>query len=97
MKTHTKIYFKFFGYVTSDWIKCEIPECRKQAVDIHHIVCKGMGGNPSGDKDVIENLMALCREHHEEFGDKKEYKEYLKIVHQKNIDVHKNISQSRLL
>lgn len=94
MQTHTKLYLKFFGYVNSDWIKCEMPDCYKKAVDIHHITARGMGGNPSGDKDVIENLIGLCREHHEEFGDKTEHKEMLKQVHIKNIEDHKRVSKS---
>ena len=38
-----------------------------------------MGG--SKENDVIENLMALCRECHLKFGDKIKYKQMLKIVH----------------
>ena len=48
-------------------------------VDIHHIDCRGMGG--SKDKDKIENLMGLCRQHHLEYGDKKEHIEFLKEKH----------------
>jgi hypothetical protein len=42
-----------------------------------------MGG--SKDKDTIANLMGLCRQHHIEYGDKKQYKEFLKEIHLKNI------------
>jgi 5-methylcytosine-specific restriction endonuclease McrA len=38
-----------------------------------------MGG--SKNADTIENLMALCRECHVEFGDKKHYKELLVATH----------------
>jgi hypothetical protein len=38
-----------------------------------------MGGNPNAD--VIENLMALCRHHHDQLGDVVEHKPYLKQVH----------------
>lgn len=79
MKRHTKIYMDFFGYDISDFIPCEV--CGAKAVDIHHINAKGRGGNPKGDKDVIENLQALCRKHHLEFGDKKEWKDWLKKLH----------------
>jgi 5-methylcytosine-specific restriction endonuclease McrA len=79
LKAHTKIYLNHFGYDVSDFIPCEI--CGNQAVDIHHIDCKGMGG--SKQKDVIENLQALCRECHIRYGDKKQHKDYL-------IEVHKN-------
>lgn len=72
---------RYFGYTTADWMPCEIPGCGKQAVDVCHIDARGMGGNPSGSKDTIENLMGKCREHHNEYGDKKECKEWLKEVH----------------
>lgn len=79
MKAHTKIYFDYFGFTKADFIACEI--CGNQAVDIHHIEARGMGGNPSGSKDVIENLQAVCRSCHVEYGDKSEYKDKLKQTH----------------
>lgn len=78
MKKHTKIYFDFFRYDNSDFITCEA--CDKyRAVDIHHIEARGMGG--SNTKDHIDNLMGLCRECHERYGDKKDWKEWLTKVH----------------
>ena len=77
MKKHTKIYLNYFGYDTTDWIPCEI--CGNQAVDIHHIEPRGMGGSKT--KDVIDNLMGLCRACHIEYGDKKQHKDMLKVVH----------------
>ena len=77
MKNHTKVYFKAFGYDTTDWIPCEV--CQSKAVDIHHIESRGMGGSKTAD--TIDNLMALCRECHVEFGDKKHYKELLIATH----------------
>ena len=77
MKNHTKVYFKAFGYDTNSWIACEV--CGATAVDIHHIESRGMGGSKTAD--TIENLMALCRECHVEFGDKKHYKELLVATH----------------
>ena len=77
MKNHTKVYFKAFGYDTNSWIGCEV--CGATAVDIHHIESRGMGGSKTAD--TIENLMALCRECHVEFGDKKHYKELLVATH----------------
>lgn len=66
MKPHTKIYYEHFGYGPDDVILCEI--CSIQAVDIHHIEAKGMGGR-KGDEAIrinrIENLIALCRRCHE--------------------------------
>ena len=77
MKKHVKIYFDYFGYDISDFIPCEI--CQDQANDIHHIECRGMGGTSKAD--TIENLMAVCRNCHLKFGDKKEHKELLKQLH----------------
>lgn len=81
MKKHTKIYLHYFGFYESDFIPCEI--CGKQAVDIHHINARGMGGSKS--KDTIENLMALCRQDHIEWGDKKQFKEELQQIHDEYI------------
>lgn len=67
----------FFGYDISDFIPCEV--CGAQAQDIHHIECRGMGGTKQAD--TIDNLMALCRVCHMKFGDIKQYKEYLKEIH----------------
>ena len=77
MKNHTKVYLKHFNFTQADWIPCEI--CGTTAVDIHHIDCRGMGGTTK--LDTIENLMAVCRNCHEKFGDKKEHKELLKQLH----------------
>jgi 5-methylcytosine-specific restriction endonuclease McrA len=77
MKKHTKIYLDYFGYGIEDYVPCEI--CGNKAVDIHHIDCRGMGG--SSKKDKIENLMALCRECHITYGDKKQHTERLQERH----------------
>lgn len=77
MKKHTKIYIDYFGYGIDDYIPCEL--CGEGAVDIHHIVCRGLGGSKT--KDHIENLMGLCRECHEKYGDKKQYLDMLKEKH----------------
>lgn len=76
MKPHTKLYLKQFGYTEADFIPCEV--CGRKAVDIHHIEARGMGGTK---RDVINNLMAVCRECHVEYGDKKEWTEKLKLIH----------------
>jgi hypothetical protein len=79
MKKHVKIYLDYFGYDVNSFIDCEV--CGSKSVDIHHIEPRGMGGNPKGDKDVITNLQALCRPCHVYYGDKKQYKEFLKDKH----------------
>jgi len=47
----------YFDYGEQDIIPCEA--CGNPAVDVHHIYGRGEG------RDVITNLMALCRKHHE--------------------------------
>lgn len=76
MKPHTKAYFKANNYDKSDVILCEV--CGMVAVDIHHIEARGMGGSKS--KDDPNNLMALCRACHIKYGDKKQYKDFLKQI-----------------
>jgi 5-methylcytosine-specific restriction endonuclease McrA len=79
VKKHIVVYLDHFDYDTDDFIPCEV--CGAKAVDIHHIKARGMGG--SNTKDVIENLQALCRKCHLDFGDKKQWIDFL-------IDKHKN-------
>jgi 5-methylcytosine-specific restriction endonuclease McrA len=79
VKKHIVVYLHHFNYDTDDFIPCEV--CGAKAVDIHHIKARGMGG--SNTKDVIENLQALCRKCHLDFGDKKQWMDFL-------IDKHKN-------
>ena len=74
MKNHTKIYLKALGYDETDFITSELSG--KKAIDIHHIDCKGMGGSKL--RDHIKNLIALCRNCHEKYGDKKQWINYLK-------------------
>ena len=65
MKAHVKNYFKFFGYGEQDIILCEL--CGKKAHDLHHIEIKGMGGQKKKQKELddVNNIIALCRTHHE--------------------------------
>lgn len=81
MKKHTKIYMDYFGYVLDDIVCCEI--CGSVAVDIHHIRARGMGGTKTADN--IENLMAVCRQCHVDYGDKKDKVEYLISIHDKHL------------
>lgn len=77
MKKHIAIYLEHFNYDTDDFIPCEV--CGRKSVDIHHIECRGMGGSKT--KDTIENLQALCRSCHLEYGDKKQWIDMLKDRH----------------
>ena len=84
MKKHTRIYLSEMGYDETDWIPCEIIGCEMALIDIHHINCKGMGGSKT--KDYIENLQGLCRHHHEKYGDRKQYMDFLKYCHIKRLE-----------
>ena len=86
MKKHTKIYLNALGYDLFDFIPSEISGVR--ANDIHHIDCKGMGGNPNKDKDRIENLQAVTRQEHLDYGDKKEHMAFLYKKHYEFLEYH---------
>ena len=75
MTKHCKIYMQYFDFGETDIILCEL--CNAKAVDIHHVNGRGK------DKNVIENLMALCREHHINAHLEKLSKEYLQSIHNK--------------
>ena len=62
-----------FGYGEQDFIPCEVG-CGR-CVDVHHLDGRGPG------KDVIENLMGLCRDEHDKAGASPEYNEQLKQIH----------------
>ena len=84
MKKYTKTYLDYFGYSISDFIPCEV--CSAKAVDIHHIDSRKMGGDKTGKKDNIDNIMAVCRECHIKYGDKTQYKEFLNNLHLKKLN-----------
>ena len=57
MQFYVKTYLDHFDFVVQSEVMCEA--CGSPAVDIHHIYGRGEG------RDVITNLMALCRKHHD--------------------------------
>lgn len=57
MQRHTKIYMNHFDYKGDEFIPCEF--CGGKACDIHHVDGRGK------DKDIIKNLMAVCRRCHD--------------------------------
>jgi 5-methylcytosine-specific restriction endonuclease McrA len=77
MKKHIKIYFQHFKIAQDDRILCEY--CGMQAVDVHHIDNKGLGG--SKKKDDINNLIALCRKCHDKAHNELISKSDLRLVH----------------
>ena len=85
MKRHVKIYLDYFGYGIDDFVPCEL--CNKKAIDIHHVMGRGKG------KDVISNLMALCRDCHNKcHGHTHTYlhPDVMQEIHNKFLNKHKN-------
>jgi 5-methylcytosine-specific restriction endonuclease McrA len=82
MVKYKEVYLKAFNLTRDEFVECEV--CKGQAVEIHHLDCKGMGG--SKEKDTIDNLMAVCRECHVKYGDKKQYKDLLQEIHNKVLE-----------
>jgi 5-methylcytosine-specific restriction endonuclease McrA len=62
-----------FDYATQEEIMCEA--CTSPAVDIHHIYGRGEG------REVISNLMALCRKCHEKAHNGKITKSEFQLIH----------------
>ena len=81
MKKHTKLYLAYFGYGEQDFIPCEY--CGRQAVDVHHLIPRGMGGSKT--KDYIENLMGLCRKCHNRAEADPQFNNVLKEVHKQRL------------
>tara|TARA_S200002703_G_C3775818_1_gene238898 strand:+ start:865 stop:1131 length:267 start_codon:yes stop_codon:yes gene_type:complete len=76
MVNHKKVYCNFFNLDTSDRILCT--SCGQVAVDIHHILPRGMGGS---EKDYIENLVALCRKCHDKAESNRSFNNNVRIKH----------------
>jgi hypothetical protein len=76
MKKHVKIYLDYFGYDVNSFIDCEV--CGGRAVDIHHIEPRGMGGVKQRRNHKPTSTMQTLPHY---YGDKKQYKEFLKEKH----------------
>ena len=76
MVKHKKVYITFFNLDICDRIPCTT--CSQEAVDIHHIQPRGMGGS---DKDYIENLAALCRLCHDKAESSSSFNKTVKMIH----------------
>lgn len=60
-----------------------------------------MGGDPKGEKDRIENLMAVTREEHIHYGDKRKHKAFLfrkhmQFLQRKRIPFNKQYIQNKI-
>jgi len=78
---YKEIYLRHYNKTKEAYISCEV--CGATANDIHHVHRRGAGGNRQ--PDTIYNLIALCRQCHLKYGDKREFKEWLWNVHNKTI------------
>jgi predicted restriction endonuclease len=75
MQKYIKVYLDYFDIKTENELICEA--CGNMAVDIHHIHGRGKG------KDIITNLMALCRKCHDRAHSSKNYvsKDEFQFIH----------------
>ena len=78
MIAYKKVYLDYYGLTVADWLPCE--SCGTTAVDIHHILFKSQGG-----KDVIENLVSLCRDCHNKCHNSPDFNDYVQDLHLSNI------------
>jgi len=82
MTDFTEVYLRGMAYdlqlsFEDQFIPCEI--CDQRAADVHHIDARGMGGTTK--EPHVRDLMALCREDHELYGDRKDAKKLLRTIH----------------
>ena len=85
MTPHVKTYLNYFGYSISDRIGCEV--CNSfNSVDCHHIQPRSkFGSKEKAKQDNIENLIALCRDCHNQAHANILTKEYLTDLHLGNL------------
>jgi len=82
MVKYKKVYLDYYDLDITDFIGCEI--CGTKAVDIHHLIIKGMGGSKT--KDYIENLIALCRSCHNKCHGSIDFNSKAKDIHKRNLN-----------
>jgi 5-methylcytosine-specific restriction endonuclease McrA len=101
MKPHIKLYLEHFGYIKPDSrivynsfsdiaVTCELCGNISKNMDIHHISARGQGG--TSKPEDIKNIMALCRNCHTEYGDKKQYLQMLKDKHYEILDITEKLN-----
>jgi HNH endonuclease len=74
MQKYVQIYLTALGYTDTDFIPSELSGII--ANDIHHIISRGKKG-----ENRIENLIAVTREEHLKYGDRKEWMYFLLLRH----------------
>ena len=78
---YKQIYLDAFKLDETDFIPSEIS--KQKANDFHHIISRGRGG-----ENRIENLIAVTRQEHIDYGDKKDYMVLLLKIHRKWLEIH---------
>lgn len=73
MVAYKRLYLDYFSYGEQDFVPCE--NCGGRCIDVHHLDGRGPG------MDVIENLMGLCRDCHDEAGANPVFNKKLKEKH----------------
>ena len=68
MKTYTKVYLDNLGFDETDFVQCQC--CENRATEIHHIISRKRDKKLLND---IHNLMAICRDCHQKYGEIKEF------------------------
>ncbi len=78
--TYRDAYYEGININPQSALMCEmcaiLNQVRQRAVDIHHIVPKSLGG-----EDVYKNLIAVCREHHNQCHNKTFSEKEVKKIH----------------
>lgn len=82
MRPYQKLYYAKFGFDQCDDVYSEVSQS-ELCNDIHHINARGSGGTIKEER--IENLIALTRYEHTKYGDKKQYKSWLFMVHKQRM------------
>ena len=67
----------YFDYGEQDFVPCEL--CGNKCVDVHHLDGRGKG------KDIIGNLIGLCRDCHIKCHSSKEFNKKAKESHEYNL------------
>jgi 5-methylcytosine-specific restriction endonuclease McrA len=82
MMPYIKTYLDYFDYTEGSYMPCEA--CESRVSDVHHIYGRGKG------RDVITNLIGLCRGCHNKAHSSKEYisKEQFQEIHNNFLKRH---------
>lgn len=99
MKNYTKIYLTAINELTDDnnvFINCEC--CNGRASEIHHILNKN---RLTENRNKIENIMAVCRKCHNDYGEinyliPSLFKIHSKVLELKGIKFNKNWIKNKI-